>query len=102
MSKLNAKKTFFDILSGCKFVGFLGYGKCRHDIHKLNFNCNTKLSNFSKEEWNALISLKNRNDVVIRAADQGDGTAVWRTDLYQQEAIRNFRTRLFTLKSTKT
>ena len=37
------------------------YSTCRHDVHKLNFNRNTKLSNFSKEEWTTLINLKNRN-----------------------------------------
>jgi len=52
------------------------------------FNCNTKLSNHSKEEWAALINLKNRNDLVIKAADKGGSTVVWRTDLCQQEAIR--------------
>ena len=39
--------------------------KCRHDVHKLKSNCNTKLSNLSKEEWTALINLKNRKDLVI-------------------------------------
>ena len=73
--------------------------KCRHDIYKLKSNCNTKLSNLSKEEWTALINLKNRNDLIIKAADKGGATVVWRTDLYQHEAIR---TRLFTPKSTKT
>ena len=62
--------------------------KCRHDVHKLKSNCNTKLSNLSKEEWTALVNLKNRNDLVIKAADKGGATVVWRTDLYQQEAIR--------------
>ena len=62
--------------------------KCRHDIHKLKPNCNAKLSNLSEEEWTALIYLKNRNDLVIKAADRGGATVVWRTDLYQQEAIR--------------
>ena len=56
--------------------------KCRHDVHKLKSNCNTKLSNLSKEEWTALINFKNRNDVVIRVADKGGATVVWRTDLY--------------------
>ena len=41
--------------------------KCRHDVHKLKSNCNIKLSNLSKEEWTALINLKNRNDLVIKA-----------------------------------
>ena len=30
-------------------------------------NYNTKLSNLSKEEWAALINLKTRNDLVIKA-----------------------------------
>ena len=60
--------------------------KCRHDVHKLKSNCNTKLS---KEEWTALINLKNRNDLVIKAAHRGGATIVWRTDLYQEEAIVN-------------
>ena len=55
---------------------------------KLISNCSTKLSNISKEEWTALINLKNRNGLVIKAADKGGATVVWRTDLYQQEAIR--------------
>ena len=62
--------------------------KCRHEIRKLNFNRNTKFSNLSKEEWTALRNLKNRDDLVIKAADKGGAIVVWRTDLYQQEAIR--------------
>ena len=62
--------------------------KCRHDVHKLNFNCNTKLSNLSKEEWTALINLKNRNNLVIKAGEKGGAIVVWRTDLDKQEAVR--------------
>jgi len=40
---------------------------CRHDVDKLKSNCNTKLSNLSEEEWAALINLKTRNDLVIKA-----------------------------------
>ena len=61
--------------------------KCRHDVHKLKSKGNTKLSNLSKEECTALINLKNRNDLFIKAADKGGAKVVWRTDLYQQEAI---------------
>lgn len=76
--------------------------KCRHAVHKLNFNCNTKLSN-PKEEWTALINLENRNDA-IKAADKGGAIVVRRIDL------RPIATRiqqlpdtilLFTAKSTK-
>ena len=75
--------------------------KCRHDVHKLKSNCNTKLSNLSKEEWTALINLKNRNDLVIKAADKGGATVVWRTDLYQQEAIRQLSDPTFYTKVNK-
>ena len=75
--------------------------KCRHDVHKLKPNCNTKLSNLSKEEWTALINLKNRNDLVIKAADKGGATVVWRTDLYQQEAIRQLSDSTFYTKVNK-
>ena len=59
--------------------------KCRHDVHKLKSYCITKLSNLSKEESTALINLKNRNDLVIKAADKGGATVAWPTD--QKEAI---------------
>ena len=75
--------------------------KCRHDVHKLKSNCNTKLSNLSKEEWTALINLKNRNDLVIKAADKGGATVVWRTDLYQQEAIPQLSDPAFYTKVNK-
>ena len=75
--------------------------KCRHDVHKLKSNCNTKLSSLSKEEWTAFINLKNRNDLVIKAADKGGLTVVWRTDLYQQEAIRQLSDPTFYTKVNK-
>ena len=75
--------------------------KCRHDVHKLKSNCNTKISNLFKEEWTALINLKNRNDLVIKAADKGGRTVVWRTDLYQQEAIRQLSDPTFYTKVNK-
>ena len=75
--------------------------KCRHDVHKLKSNCNTKLSNLSKEEWTAVINLKNRNDLVIKAADKGGATVVWRTDLYQQQAIRQLSDPTFYTKVNK-
>ena len=72
--------------------------KCRHDIHKLKFNCNTRLSNLSKQECTALIYLK---DLVIKAAERGGATVVWRTDLYQQEAIRQLSDQTFYTKVNK-
>lgn len=82
-------------------INRLFHQKCRHDVHKLKSNCNTKLSNLSKEEWTALINLKNRNDLVIKAAEKGGATVVWRTDLYQQEAIRQLSDPTFYTKVNK-
>ena len=73
-----------DSTRGSIRINRISYQKCRHDVHKLNFHRNTKLSNLSREEWTALLNLKNRSDVVIKAADKGGAIVVWRTDLYQQ------------------
>ena len=62
--------------------------KCRQDIHKLKFNRNTKFSNLSSEEWAALKNLSKRNDIVVKSADKGGAVVVWRSDLYQKEALR--------------
>ena len=50
--------------------------KCRHDIHKLKFNRNTKFSNLSSEEWAALKNLSKRNDIVVKSADKGGAVVV--------------------------
>ena len=47
------------------------FKKSCHDVLKLKSNCNTKLFNLSKDEWTALINLKNQNDLVIQAANKG-------------------------------
>ena len=64
--------------------------KCRHDIQKLKFNCHTKFSNLSSEEWLALKNLSKRHDIVIKSADKGGAVVVWRSDLYKEEALRQF------------
>ena len=61
--------------------------QCRYDIQKLKFNCNTKSSNLSTEKWAALKNLSKRKNVVIKPADKGGAVVVWRSDLYQQEAL---------------
>ena len=62
--------------------------KCRHDIHKLNFNRNTKFSSLSSEERAALKSLSKRKDIIVKATDKGGALVVWRADLYQKQALR--------------
>ena len=64
--------------------------KCRHDIHKLKFNRNTKFSNLSSEEWGALKNLRKRNDIVVKSAD-----------LYKKEALRQLSDTSFYAKIQK-
>ena len=75
--------------------------KCRHDIHKLKFNRNTKFSNLSSEEWAALKNLSQRNDIVVKSADKGGTVVVWRSDLYQKEALRQLSDTSFYAKIPK-
>ena len=46
-------------------------------------------------------SASNRNDLLIKAADKGGATVVWRTDLYQQEAICRLSDPIFYTKVNK-
>ena len=75
--------------------------KCRHDIHKLKFNHNTKFSNLSSEEWAALKNLSKRNDIVVKSADKGGAVVVWWSDLYQKEALRQLSDTSFYAKIQK-
>ena len=75
--------------------------KCRHDIHKLKFNRNTKFSNLSSEEWAALKNLSQRNDIVVKSADKGGAVVVLRSDLYQKEALRQLSDTSFYAKIPK-
>ena len=75
--------------------------KCRQDIRKLNFNQNIKYSNLTGEEGAALKRLRNRKYIVIKPADKGGAVAVWRTDLYKQEAARKLADTKFYTKVNK-
>ena len=75
--------------------------KCRHDIQKLKFNCDTKFSNLSSEEWVALKNLSKRQDIIIKSADKGGAVVVWRSDLYKEEALRQLSDTSFYAKVEK-
>ena len=45
-------------------------------------------SNTSSKDRNAIKSLQERRDIVIKPADKGGAIVVWRQDLYFQEALR--------------
>ena len=83
----------------CLFRFF--HQKCRHDIHKLIFNRNTKFSNLSSEEWPALKNLSKRNDIVVKSAVKGGAVVVWQSDLYQKEALRQLSDTSFYAKIQK-
>jgi len=54
-----------------------------------------------EREWSALKSLRKRKDIVIKAADKGGALVVWRTDLYQKEALRQLSDTSFYQKVDK-
>ena len=47
-----------------------------------------KFNNLSKEERDALYSLKNDNAIFIKGADNGSGTVVWDMEDYLKEALK--------------
>ena len=61
---------------------------CRSDINRLDFDSRCTRSNFSSAERRVLLSLKAENNFVIKRADKGGATVVWRKDLYLAEAGR--------------
>ena len=75
--------------------------KCRRGIQKLKFNYHTKFSNLSSEEWLALKNLSKRHDIVIKSADKGGALVVWRSDLYEEEALRQLSDTSFYAKVEK-
>ena len=55
---------------------------------KLKFNHGSRSFNLKLDEWSALLNLRKRKDITIEAADKGGAVVVWRTDRYQQHALR--------------
>ena len=90
---LTAKKSTWTPLEGQYASIDYFIKKCHHEFINIKFNRITKFSNLSKEEWTALINFK--NDLVIKAADKDGATVVWRTDLYQQQALRQLSSNTF-------
>ena len=70
--------------------GSLDYyiSKCRSEVNKLNFKRHLVTDNLTPGERAALISLRQRPDIVIKPADKGGAVVVWDRNLYKQEAER--------------
>ena len=50
--------------------------KCWHDISKLKFNHNSRSFNLKPDEWSALLNLRKRKDITIKAANKGGAVVV--------------------------
>ena len=44
--------------------------KCRNDDSKLKFNHCSRSSNLKPDEWSALLNLRKRKDITIKAAEK--------------------------------
>ena len=62
--------------------------KCCREIKMLDLKQRVTKTNLSPQEKEALFSLRQRNDVVVKPADKGGAVVVWTRDLYIQEAER--------------
>ena len=62
--------------------------KCRHDISKIYLQKRCHKSNLPTHELKALLDLRRNPEYVIKPADKGGATVVWRRDLYLQEGYR--------------
>ena len=62
---------------------------------------NTIVSNLFPEDWAALKNLSKRNDIVVKLADKGGAVVVWRSDVYQKEALRRLSDTSFYAKVQK-
>ena len=59
-----------------------------NSINRLDFNKQVTVRNLSKEERDALTSLRHRTDIVIKPADKGGAVVVWDRNLYLEEATK--------------
>ena len=84
-----------------RFTLVFRFGLGHPFIQKLKFNCDTKFSNLSSEEWVALKNLSKRQDIIVKSADKGGAVVVWRSDLYKEEALRQLSDTSFYAKVEK-
>ena len=77
--------------------GSLDYyiSKCKSEVNKLNFKRHLVTDNLTPGERAALISLRQRTDIVIMPADKGGAVVVWDRKVYKQEAERQLSVSTF-------
>ena len=59
---------------------------CRKEIRNMDFSKGIKPRNITKNETQALKSLQNRADIVIKPADKGCAVCIWDKTMYIKEA----------------
>ena len=59
---------------------------CKKEIRNMDFSKGIKPRNITKNETQALKSLQNRADIVIKPADKGGAVCVWDKTMYIKEA----------------
>ena len=75
--------------------------RCKEEVRSLNFRTHSSIGNHSQEEKKALISLQERQDVVIKRADKGGAVVVWQKELYITEAERQLSDETFYEKKSE-
>ena len=69
-----------------KFSSLVHYiQRCRTEIGQIDFRKRASEHNPTREEQDALKSLHNRSDIVIKPADKEGAVVVWDRDLYLGE-----------------
>jgi len=64
--------------------------------NKIDFTKKSKFSNLSSEERKAWISLRKRDDIVIKPPDKGGAVVVWLRQLYFDEGMKQLSDQRFT------
>jgi hypothetical protein len=75
--------------------------KTRTDIAKIKDFHKQKFYNCTSSELTALRNLQRRDDIVIKPADKGGATVVWRKDLYIAEGQKQLSNQSYYKKLTK-
>ena len=68
---------------------------CKKEIKEINFQQKCKSDKMSPKDLEALRSLKQRTDIVIKPADKGGAVVVWAKDAYITEGIKQLSDQKF-------
>ena len=69
--------------------------RCKEEIELVDLKVHRKESNIADSDHQALKTLKNRDDVIIKPADKGGAIVVWKKELYLKEAERQLSDKTF-------